>query len=108
MTREGDTFRIVKGTLNLSRRFKTALEVTPEIAGLVFNGAYSEDSDTFVSKATGETILNKNGKPTRFKFFGSNTRTIQSYLDSDVPSEKTSLDELMRIIDKDCFLTAHS
>lgn len=95
-------FRIIRGKPNRSHRFKKALEVTPYIAGLAFNGRYDIDSDLFISKISGEPVLNKNGKPTSFKFFHSKTRTVQSYLDSDVTSEKKSLDKLLRTISMHC------
>lgn len=91
-------FRLITGTKDSSFRFRKALEVTPEIATLLFNGKYEPETDGFTSNDINEPVKNKNGNLTKFKNFHSNTRPIQIYLDSGKNnSEKESLDKLLRI-----------
>ena len=95
-------FRVLKGIPKTSFRFKKALKVTPEVAALVFNGKYNPKDDSFISNKDGHSVLNKNGKITRFGLFHSKTRTVQAYLDSNEPTEKSSLLGLLNLIEREC------
>lgn len=77
--------RIIVGDLALSRRFRTALRVTPEVAGLVYGGRYDPATRAYVHN--NNVLLNRNGKPRSFDTFGSVTRTIQPFLDSQKDGE---------------------
>jgi hypothetical protein len=75
-----ETFRIITGRRPASARFRRALRVTTEVAGLLFGGAY--DSKCGVFRRGHQVLANRNGKPRRFERFGSITRTIQSFIDT--------------------------
>lgn len=92
-----ETFIIFIGDNKKSFRFKKALKVEPEICEHIFNGQYIHDHDIFISKETGDVLLNKNGKPKSMKNFHSITRPIQSYLDGKNSSQKRSLEKLIQI-----------
>lgn len=75
-------FTILVGDQRRSTRFRRAIRVTPEIAGLIYGGAF-DSSEGIYRSSSGEILTNKNGKPRRFENFGSITRSIQPFLDSE-------------------------
>jgi hypothetical protein len=95
--RAGDrgTFRVIFGKPETSARFRTAVRVTPEIAGHLFAASYDAAGDRYVADAS--VVPNKNGKPRTWKHFCSITRTIQWYLDSDDPRHMPHLNALEQL-----------
>lgn len=89
------TFRVLVGKLDASRRFQTAVEVTPDIAAHLFASNYNEQTDGFVQAS--EVSRNKNGKPRLWRHFGSITRAVQWFLDSNVPDHQAHLEALASI-----------
>jgi hypothetical protein len=71
--------RIIVGDLTRSRRFRRALRVTPEVAGLVYGGRFDPATRSYVHN--NNVLLNRNGKRRSFETFGSVTRAIQPFLD---------------------------
>jgi hypothetical protein len=96
-------FRIIIGNTEISKRFKNALKITPQIAELIFNGKYDKNTDTFKSVSDNKVLLNKNQKEKRFANFHSITRSIQSYLDYANVNERKSFDKLLSIIENKCY-----
>jgi len=93
-----ENFKILIGDEKDSHRFRKACEITPHIAELIFDGKYDKKNDYFISnKGEQEYVKNKNGKPTKYEYFHSNTRSIQCYLDDEVTSEKECINELNKI-----------
>lgn len=90
----GDTtaFRILCGKRAASWRFHRALKVTPEVVGVLFGGSYDESSGVF--RKGSKILRNKNGRPRRFDRFGSITRTIQCFLDSEITDQEDGVREL--------------
>lgn len=88
-------FRVLCGKPRKSSRFKRALKVTTDVAGLLFGGSY--DASTGFFKRGKETLKNKNGQPRSFQQFPSITRTIQCFLDSNVPEQQEYMNELNRM-----------
>lgn len=74
------TFRVVFGNCGNSARFRTAVRVTPDIAGHLFAASYDPTTDRYFTNR--RVVLNKNGKPRTWKNFCSITRTVQWFLDS--------------------------
>jgi Nucleotide modification associated domain 3 len=72
-----DAFRVITGKRPGSARFRRALRVTPEVAGLLFGGAYDRKSDGF--RSGNRLLKNRNGTPRLFARFGSVTRAVQSF-----------------------------
>jgi len=77
--------RIIVGDLTQSRRFRRALRVTLEVAGLVYGGRFDSAGRSYVRDGT--ILLNRNGRPRTFETFGSVTRAIQPFLESDRQAE---------------------
>lgn len=73
--------RIIVGDLTRSRRFRRALRVTPEVAGLVYGGRFDPATRSYLHN--GNVLLNRNGRRRSFETFGSVTRAIQPFLDSE-------------------------
>jgi hypothetical protein len=92
-------FRVIVGKKSSSIRFKKAIKITEEIAGLLFNASYDIKSDSFINGK--KTVNNKNGKPRKFENFAQITRSIQHFLDDENKNEKESLKKLLHIIRKD-------
>ena len=92
------TFRVIVGKPDASRRFQTAVAVTPVIAAQLFAAHYDEPTDGFVQ--AGEIARNKNGKPRLWSRFGSITRTIQWFLDDNLPGHPSHLEALAAIAHK--------
>jgi hypothetical protein len=78
-------FRVLVGNLQRSRRFNHAIRVVPEIAAHLFGGTF--DLRERVFRRDGKTLCNKNGKPRRFESFGSITRSVQAFLDSEIAGD---------------------
>lgn len=87
-----EKFRVLAGDTLRSARFERAIEVTPEVAGELFGGVYSSTDDGFLR--AGRPLLNKNGRPRRFKRFGSITRAIQWFLDDSREDDRPWCDRL--------------
>jgi len=83
------TFRVLFGSSNGSRRFCSAIEVTPGLAEHLFASSYDPQTGGFASE--GQLVRNKNGKPRFWRHFGSITRTVQWFLDSNQPSHREHL-----------------
>jgi hypothetical protein len=83
-------FRVIAGT-SASRRFRTPLEVTPEVAGLIYGGR-REATDLY--RRDGAVRTTKTGSPLTFKWFHSNTRAIQCWLDADREGDAEYIAEL--------------
>lgn len=92
---EREEFRVIAGHPRRSSRFRRALKVTPLVAGHLFGGVCDPRSGKF--RAHGEVLRNRNGKPRRFERFGSITRAIQIFLDSENPDCKRDLTALRRL-----------
>lgn len=92
---ERSAFRILCGNRMASQRFERAVEITPEVAGLLFCGTY--DSTNKIFRRGEEIVRNKNGRPRRFDRFASITRTIQCFLDSRSPDQRQCIEELTRL-----------
>ena len=91
-----DPFRIIIGDCKRSARFCHALRVTPDVAALLYAASYDEKNDTFIRQ--GQVVRNRsNPRPRRFSYFGSTTRSIQAFLDSENPSDEPYLEELQHI-----------
>ncbi len=86
----GEASLIVLGNRNNSCRFVRALRITPQIAGLIYGGKYCEEDGSYIGP-DGKFLLNKNGKPRRFETFGSVTRSIQPFLDSENQQQALSV-----------------
>ena len=84
------------GDRRLSKRFEHALTVTPQVAGLIYGGQHDQATDLYVRD--GQVLRNKNGKPRRFHYFGSVTRTIQPFLDSENAAERDCLHDLLQLV----------
>ena len=98
-----ENFRIILADKKSSYRFRKALKITTEISELVFNGRYNPKTDNFTSNNDGNTVLNKNGNPTAFSLFHSNTRSIQYFLDTERhETEEKSFNRLLNIIGGKC------
>jgi hypothetical protein len=95
LTGERDSFRVIAGRPGRSSRFHRALKVTPLVAGHLFGGVYDPRSDRF--RANGKVLRNRNGEPRRFERFGSITRAIQIFLDSENPDHKRDIAALRRL-----------
>jgi hypothetical protein len=89
-----EEFRIIAGS-HTSQRFRRALRVTPDIAGLLFRGQYDPKSGMFHSG--GEVLKNRNGAPRRVELFGSVTRTVQAFLDTGIAGDTQRVAELTRL-----------
>ena len=85
LARDRSAFRVLVGSLQRSRRFEYAIRVVPEIAAHLFGGTFDPVERVF--RRDGETLCNKNGKPRRFETFGSITRSVQAFLDSEVAGD---------------------
>jgi hypothetical protein len=83
-------FRVIAGT-RASRRFGTPLRVTPEIAGLIYGG---RPASADVYWRDGAIRTSKSGSTLTFKWFHSNTRAIQCWLDSDRDGDCEYIEEL--------------
>jgi len=88
------TFRIVIGSPVGSARFRRGLCITPDVAGLVYGAEYGSDG---LYRRDGALVLNKNGRPRTFAHFGSITRSVQAFLDSDISHHKSYLAALNAI-----------
>jgi hypothetical protein len=80
-SRDEKDFRIIVGDRNKSKRFSRALPVTPDIVGHIYGGTYDPRTDSYWRGSN--QLKNKNNNPRSFTHFGSVTRSIQSFLDSD-------------------------
>jgi len=78
---EREPCRVLIGDPGCSRRFARALAVSPEIAGHLYGGTWDPVGRVYVRD--GEALRNRNGRLRSFETFGSVTRSIQSFLDSD-------------------------
>ena len=92
-------FRVIIGNSEKSVRFRKALKVTPEVAALLFAASYNAENDTFLRD--GKVVTNRsNTRPRTFSKFGSTTRAIQAFLDSNDPVDAPYIAEL-RLLEKD-------
>ena len=91
-------FRVLCGKPRKSCRFNRALKVTPDVAGLLFGGSY--DASTGFFKRGKETLKNKNGQPRSFQHFHSITRTVQCFLDANVPEQRDYVNEMEKMARK--------
>ena len=91
-----DQSRILLGAPARSARFARALPVTPAVAAHLFAAdAYDAYIDRFF--VSGTVVPNKNGKPRTMRTFGSVTRTVQVFLDSDVSEHVSHITALERM-----------
>ncbi len=79
---EAGAFRVLIGNPRRSCRFQRALKVTPEVAGHLYGGAWDVAAGLYWNPAH-EILRNRNGKSRHFETFGSATRSIQAFLNSD-------------------------
>ena len=93
-----DWFRVLLGRPRTSCRFNRAFKVTADVAALLFGGSY--DASTGLFNIGKETLRNKNGRPRRFRHFGSITRAIQCFLDSSVREQRDCVEKLVKIARK--------
>jgi hypothetical protein len=93
-------FRVIVGDAARSRRFRRAIRVTPKLAGHIYGGIY--DGRDGLYRCNGRVLVAKNGKPRRFETFGSATRTVQSFLDSNRPSDLEHLEALRKLAETAC------
>jgi hypothetical protein len=91
-----DRSRVLLGAPARSARFRRAIPVTPAIAAHLFVAdAYDHVTDRFF--VSGAMVPNKNGNPRRMRTFGSVTRTVQVFLDSEVPGHVPHIAALEQI-----------
>lgn len=90
-----EAFRIVIGKRPGSERFRRAIRITPEVAGLLFGGTYDRGSGMF--RSGGQLLKNRNGRPRRFEMFGSVTRTVQAFMDTAMSGDSERLAALDRV-----------
>lgn len=95
---KGEKFRVITGKKSNSYRFKKAIQITEEIAALLFNASYDKQRGLFISTEDGKLVKNKNGEIRRFEKFPQITRSIQHFLDSKNKTEAESLKKLLKII----------
>ena len=77
-----EPFRVLVGAPLKSARFRHPVQVTAEVARLLFAAeAYDDARDRFARG--GVDLLNLNGRPRTMRHFHSITRTIQAYLDTN-------------------------
>lgn len=69
--------------------------MTPDIAGLLFGGSYDPKTGTF--HHAGEVLKNRNGAPRKYELFGSVTRTVQAFLDTEITADAAGVAELTRL-----------
>jgi hypothetical protein len=74
-------FRVLCGDVSRSRRFRQALHVSRDIAGHIYGGEWNSAVGRYIHRDA--VLLNKNGRPRRYETFGSVTRTVQSFLNSE-------------------------
>jgi len=94
--RSGDSApsRILAGDVKTSARFERAIQVTPDVAGLLFGGDRHVDG---TYRRNGVVLRNKCGTARTFETFGSITRTVQWFLDSTREEDRPFLDALGRL-----------
>ncbi|MCA1852713.1 MAG: hypothetical protein LC647_10055, partial [Beggiatoa sp.] len=85
-------FRVICGDFGHSRRFRRGLQVSPEVAGYIYGGEWSRALDQYTHR--GKVLLNNNGRPRTYATFGSVTRSIQAFLDSENPGDEPYLQAL--------------
>lgn len=95
--RRREAFRILVGDVRRSSRFRRAVPVTGEVAGILFGATYSAEQGTF--HRCGKPVLNKNGSVRQLKRFGSITRTIQWFLDDERSDDRPSIVHLLEMIE---------
>lgn len=71
--------RVLVGDIKRSARFERAIQITPDVAGMIFGGDHRAADDTYWR--AGAQLFNIGGTPRQFRWFGSITRTVQSFLD---------------------------
>lgn len=91
--------RIILGSMTSSRRFRRAMRVTPEVAGLLFGGNRGPDG---LYRRNGVIRENKNGLPRTFERLGSITRSIQPFLDTDVAGDRSYIEALALLAEACC------
>ncbi|MGH8628900.1 MAG: hypothetical protein ACREYC_27820, partial [Gammaproteobacteria bacterium] len=89
---ERSEFGVICGDVEGSRRFRQGLHVSQEVAGYVYAGEWNSALDQYVRH--GNVLLNKNGRPRSYATFGSVTRSVQAFLDSENPEHKPYLEAL--------------
>ena len=88
----GETARVLVGDEKNSIRFKRAVQVTPEVAGLIYGGVHRPQDDTYwLDKAQ---LMHQSGTARRFRLFGSATRAVQAFLDDARPGDRPFRDRL--------------
>lgn len=87
-------FRVLLGS-ERSHRFRHAIRVTPDVAAMLFAGEHDAVADQFVRPCG--IVTNKNGRPATMRYFGSITRTIQSFVDTDVAWQRPFFDKLQAL-----------
>ncbi len=98
LARDQSTFRVLVGNLEHSRRFQHAIRVVPEIAGHLFGGTFDPVDRVF--QRDGDTLHNKNGEPRRFETFGSITRSVQAFLDSEIAGDREHIQALVALAEQ--------
>jgi hypothetical protein len=96
-----EAFRILRGVLGKSCRFKRALLVDIKVQELIYDGEY--DGNRFISKKDGYPVKTNKGQELEISTFSSKTRSIQSYWGSKDQTENDCMRELLTIIKERCF-----
>ncbi len=93
-TGDPDPSRILVGDEKTSARFERAIEITADVAGLLFGGQRHVDG---TYRREGAVLRNKCGTVRSFETFGSITRTVQWFLDSRREEDRPFLDALAEL-----------
>ena len=96
---ETSAFRVITGSKHSSRRFCYAVQVTPAVAGHVYGGELGADG---FYRREGTVLVSQNGQPRRFERFGSITRSVQPFLNSEHSADQPYLRELSRLAAAAC------
>lgn len=91
---DSDPSRLVVGDVKTSARFERAIEITPDVAGLLFGGEVHVDR---TYRRNGVVLRNKCGTVRSFETFGSITRTVQWFLDSRREEDRPFLGALLEL-----------
>ncbi len=103
---EAGAFRVLIGNPRRSCRFQRALKVTPEVAGHLYGGAWDAAAGLYWNLAH-EILRNKNCEPRRFETFGSATRSIQAFLNSDDASRCEHIKALRGLAERHASTNLH-
>lgn len=91
---DSDPSRLLVGDAKTSARFVRAIEISPDVAGLLFGGERHVDG---TYRGNGAVLRNKCGTARSFETFGSITRTVQWFLDSKREGDRPFLGALLEL-----------